>query len=185
MIRSPGCLDLGRVRLQVIIKLIAGLALGAARAPDLPVDLDQADLFRRLVQGAAANLSGSTNERQFVILLEEDHHAVGQLDAARFLGMKRVQRRRLNFSPIRRLAVRGRRGSEKAKRNREGNGNSLARDHYFVSFPAADAWASWVDSIMPTVRLDSTKVAFATLRMSALLTLAMSSTWRKSSRQSP
>ena len=91
--------DLGGARLQEVVHLIAGLGLGAAGAPDLAVEIGEAGLVGGLGDGAAANARGRGDQRQLVIGLQEDHHAVGQLNASRLLRLERRQRRRLNLVP--------------------------------------------------------------------------------------
>src|SRR6266851_5177718 len=71
------------------VLLVAGLALGASGAPDFAVDIDQADFVSGLGAGAAANPGYAVDERQFVVLLQKDDHAIRQDKAVGFLGMKR------------------------------------------------------------------------------------------------
>src|SRR6202034_2150007 len=68
--------------------LISGLSLGAASAPDSSEEIDEANLGGGLAARSAANARGAVDERQFVILLQKDHHAVGELDALGLLGME-------------------------------------------------------------------------------------------------
>ena len=81
-------LDLGRTDFKIVVELVAGLSLGAAGAPDFAVEIDQADLGGGLGARAAANAGDAVDQRQFVIFLQKDHHAVGQDDALGFLRMK-------------------------------------------------------------------------------------------------
>ena len=46
------------------------------------------------------------NQRQFVIFLQEDHHAVGEFDALRLLRMESGQRRDRDLLPVASLALR-------------------------------------------------------------------------------
>ena len=54
---------------------------GAAGAPGFAVERDQADLGGGFLAAASANDDGAVDERQFVIFLEEDDQAIGELDA--------------------------------------------------------------------------------------------------------
>ena len=92
--------DFGGADFEIVIQLIAGLGLGAAGAPDFAVDVDQAGLVRGLGAGAAANPGDAINQRQFVVLLQEDDHAVGQDDAFGLLGMKGGKRRNIDLLPV-------------------------------------------------------------------------------------
>ena len=82
----PSVFQLWRRELsRIVIQLIASLRLGAARAPDFAVEIDQPDFARWLAARAAANADGAVDQRQFVIFLQEDHHAVRKFDALGFL----------------------------------------------------------------------------------------------------
>ena len=175
--------DLGRARLQIIVELIPGPLLGATRAPSLPIDFYQPYFVVRLIPRSAADLRRTADEGQFVIFLKKNHHAVGELNPLGHLWMKTVQCRRLNLFPVIHLTQGGRAGQQAENTAQCDQRESAV--HHLASFPVAGPFASWVDSIIPVVRLDSTKVALATRRISALLTLSISSTCRNSCLQSP
>ena len=68
--------DLGGADFEEVVELVAGLGLGAAGAPDFAVDVDRPVFVGRLVDRTATDAGRAVNQRQFVILLQEDHHAV-------------------------------------------------------------------------------------------------------------
>ena len=72
---------------------------GAAGAPSLAVDADEAGLGGIVVARAAGNEHRAGDEGQLVVLLEEDDDAVLELDALGLLGMKFVQRGDGNLLP--------------------------------------------------------------------------------------
>ena len=90
---------------EEIIELVAGLSLGAAGAPDFSVDVDQSRFVAGFVDRSAANAGGAINERQFMIFLEEDHHAVRELDPLRLLRLEDRELRDGNLLPA--LGLRG------------------------------------------------------------------------------
>ena len=109
--------DLGRARFQEVVHLIAGLGLGAAGAPDLAVEIGEPGLVRRFGDRAATDARGRIDQRQLVVLLEKDHHAVGQLNADRLLGREGRQRGRLNLVPG--FDLGGREGGEQQNKSRK------------------------------------------------------------------
>ena len=113
-------LDFGGADFEIVIQLIAGLRLGAAGAPDFAVDVEQAGLGRGLGAGAAANAGDAVDQRQFVVLLQEDDHAVGQDDAFGLLGMKGGKRRNIDLLPVGGLGGRRSGLKDEASHEREG-----------------------------------------------------------------
>ena len=95
------------------------------------------------------------------------------LNADGWLGNKGVQGGRVDLFPVGGLSEGTRSGREKNECCENAGEAKIAAAHWCASFSGAGAWASLVDSIMPMVRLDSTKVALATRRMSALVTFSM------------
>ncbi len=88
--------DLGGTRFEEVVHLVAGFGLGAAGAPDVAVEIGQAGLVgSRFIDGAAANSCDRADQRQLMVGLKEDHHAVRQLNASRLLRRECRQRRRL------------------------------------------------------------------------------------------
>src|SRR5207253_2951917 len=165
--------------LQKVVELIASPVLGAARAPDLTVDLRQARLRRGFIACTPPDTRCAFDQGQLVIFLEKDHHAVRQLHAARFLGMKSGKRRDVDLAPIGHLRACPRHKAEQAG-DRQSIDKVPPEDHCFASLPPAIC-VYW---IMPMLRLESTNVWLATLRMSALVTLLIRSTTWKKDRQS-
>ncbi len=86
-------LDLGGARFEEIVHFVAGLTLRPASSPDIAVKIGEAGLVRRLVNRAPANASGCADQRQFVVGLKEDDHAVRQLNTRR-LGRRECRQRR-------------------------------------------------------------------------------------------
>src|SRR5205814_3596826 len=93
-------LDFGGANLKVVVKLVAGLGLGSASAPDFTVEGDEPGFLGRLRARSAANTRGCINGRQFMVFLQKDDHAVGQLNALGFLRMERWQLWDGNFLPV-------------------------------------------------------------------------------------
>ena len=89
--------DLRGADFEEVVHLVAGLGLCAAGTPDLAVDVGESGLGCRLGDRAAANASGRADQRQFVVGLEEDDHAVRELNARRLGRRKRRQWRRLSL----------------------------------------------------------------------------------------
>ena len=173
-------LDARAARLEVVVELVAGARLRPARAPDLAVDAHEPDLGRGLLARAAADARRAADERQLVVLLQEDHEAVRERDPLRLLRREGPQRRLLDLAPVRRLAG-GERGDEERPRGKDDERRS-ARHRWP---PLSRAVAICVDWIIATVRFVSTNVSFATRRTSAFVTFWIWSTSRNSSRQSP
>ena len=119
--------DLGGAALEVIVHLIAGLGFRAAGAPDIAIELDETDLLRRFVTRSTANADGAVNQREFVIFLQENHQAVGQLDA---LGLSRMEGRQSgngNLLPFGSLGVREGQCAEKQHHQRKDCKEACAR----------------------------------------------------------
>src|SRR6185503_14090450 len=121
------------------------------------------------------------DEGQLMVFLEEDHHPVVELDALRLGHRERAQRRRFDLPVV--LHLRGGGAGDEHEARRERGRLIAERSHFASPFVAGAAAAT--RSIMPMVRLFGTNVALATRRMSAAVTLSMSSMSRKSWRQSP
>ena len=104
-IERAGGLDFCRARFQVIVEFISRLRLCAACSPHLPVNLHQADFAGGLVGRPAPNHGGPPNQRQLVVLLKKNHHAIGQRDPQRLLRMELMQGRDSDLPPIGHLAA--------------------------------------------------------------------------------
>src|SRR5579863_5555693 len=75
-VRAPTGLNFRGTNFEEVVQLIAGLRLRASGTPYLSVDIHEADLADWLIDRPAANASGTVDQRQFVILLQKNHHAV-------------------------------------------------------------------------------------------------------------
>ena len=126
----------------------------------------------------------SPDQRELVVLEQEEHEPVRQDHAGGGPRSERVQRRRLDLLPVAHLSVGHAREKTAGQGKCGADENAVAGAHQFPS-AAESPFASCVDSRIPTVRFDSVKVAFATRRRSALVTRSILSTRRNSSRQSP
>ena len=80
--------------------MIAGLDLGSTGAPHFAVDINQANFTRRFFSRAAADSGSAIDQRQFTIFLEEDYHAIRQLNSLRLLWLEGAQRTNRNLPPI-------------------------------------------------------------------------------------
>src|ERR1035441_8630751 len=87
-VRTAAGFHLGRADFEEVVELITGLGLGAAGAPDLTVNIHEAGFVGRLVDRAAADAGSAVDQRQFMILLQKDHHAVRKLNT---LGLLRLE----------------------------------------------------------------------------------------------
>src|SRR6266496_1600100 len=119
-----------------------------------------------------------------MVFLEKNHHAVGQLDPLRLLGVKLGQGWDLDLLPVRNLSRcpwhESDRHEEQSAQQRGRNG--CARQNVFHCAPPLPAAACLV-SMIPMVRLSRVKVWAATRRISALVTASILSTDRNNSRQ--
>src|SRR5579871_2160749 len=188
-----------------IVQLVTGLAFGATGTPHVSIERYHTDFGRRFFTRSATDADGAIDQRQLVVFLKENHHSIRQLYTARLLWLELMQRRNGNFLP--RCGRTGRRrggclwdfwrnglpslGSG-VKRQRVHCENYCyeEQEFYLVHFcsPLAGSVGfgfSASVSMVATVRLSSRNVLLATRRISALVTLSISSIWRKSSRQSP
>jgi hypothetical protein len=96
--------------------LIACLRFGTTRPPDFAVDIQHSDFTRRFGTRAAADARGAINEGEFMVLLQEDDHAIRQLNAFGLLRMECGQWRNRDLLPIAGLG-RGSRYWAKEKHN--------------------------------------------------------------------
>ena len=92
--------NLGRPNFEVVIKLVAGLRLGSTSAPDFAVDFQHSNFACGFRTRPSADACDAINDREFMVFLKEDHHAIRQFDALRLLWMKRRQRWNRNLLPI-------------------------------------------------------------------------------------
>ncbi len=103
---------LGGADFEEVVELVAGLSLGAAGAPDLTVNIHQTGFAGGFVDRSAADAGGAVDQRQFVIFLQKDHHAVLEFDALGLLRLESGQRRDRNLLPGRGLRRGVRNGCE-------------------------------------------------------------------------
>src|SRR5581483_10188564 len=80
----------GSTRFQEIIQLIAIFRLCSSRAPRVGIHGNQTSLGGGFVTRATADARETVDEGQFVVLLQKDHHSVGQGEA---LGLLRTKGR--------------------------------------------------------------------------------------------
>src|SRR5258708_1499433 len=90
-----------------------------------------------------------------VIFLEKEHHAVGQLNSLRLLGLEWVQRANRNLPPI---GLRQRHGRKNRDPDQQRNNNKRIRGKTFHCWPPLVVAAAGMFSIIPTVRLVETKI---------------------------
>ena len=177
-------LDFGGADFEIVIQLIAGLRLGAAGAPDFPVHVDHARLVGRLGAGATANPGHAIDQRQFVILLQENDHAVGQHDAFGLLGMKSGQRGNVDLLPVgglcgRRSGLKDQPGQEREGEKGRGNVSSLPTSVLAGRLGRRDG----LDNSYGAVGGDESLIGDAPdIRLGDFVEF---STWWNSSRQSP
>ena len=86
-------LDVRRLGFEQVVEGVAAQLGCAAGAPCLTVEADQPRLGRILVARAAGNRHRAGDERQLVILLQEEHDAVFQFNALGLVGLEVVQLR--------------------------------------------------------------------------------------------
>src|SRR6185437_514598 len=233
-------LDVRGLGFEQVIHLIAAHLRRTARPPRIPIKRHQPGLPRLLHVRPAFDQDGPRHKRQFMILLQEEHDAVLQLDALRLLRLELLERGNGNLLPRLRLLPVHRNGtthsehrtSENTRRppcsnktavilsggwgavcsnktavilsggwravcanrsrrtciwkSRAHRESTNEINHCAPPFsPAAAACFGASVSINPTVRLPSTNTLFATLLISAFVTLSTLSSCRNSSRQSP
>src|SRR5438046_6978054 len=87
------------MRFEEVVELISGFVAGAANAPRLSVNADQAGLIGWLFARTAANAEYAVNQGKFVVLLQKDHQPVRKFNPLGVLRMKGVQRRNLDLVP--------------------------------------------------------------------------------------
>ena len=83
-------------------EVVHGVAVhfgGAAGAPGLAVEADEAGFGRVFIAGAAGDEDGAGDEGELVVFLEEDDDAVFELDALGLLGFEVVERGDGDFLP--------------------------------------------------------------------------------------
>src|ERR1039458_3645051 len=188
-VRTAAGFHLGRADFEEVVELITGLGLGAAGAPDLTVNIHEAGFVGRLVDRAAADAGSAVDQRQFMILLQKDHHAVRKLNTLGLLRLESGQGRNGNLLPacgLCRCLGNGRKG-------RGGEQQCESKCPLHCAPPLSEPpWSPPPGappppefSITPTVRLVSTNTSLETRRMSAFVTWSMRSTDLNNSRQSP
>ena len=96
---------------HLVVEIVAVDGGGAAGAPGLAVDVDEAGFRGGHVAAASANEDGAVDEGKLVVFLEEDDQAVCKLNALGLLGLELRQRRDGNLLPRLCWSVRSRRGS--------------------------------------------------------------------------
>ena len=85
--------------LQQVVHGVAAHLFGAAGAPGLAVQADQAGFGWGLVAPATGNQDRPGNEGQLVVFLEEDYDAILQLDAFGLVGIELMQLGNGNLFP--------------------------------------------------------------------------------------
>ncbi len=103
-VRTTSGFNFGRADFEKVVELIAGLRLGATGAPDVTVNVDESDLARGLVVRAPADTGRGIDQWQLMIFLQEDHHAIRELNTLGLLRFERRERRDWYFLPVRCLA---------------------------------------------------------------------------------
>src|SRR5262245_14513123 len=98
-INAPVCFHLRCAYFEVVVELVAGLCLGSAGSPDLSVDIDQANFFSWFKPRSITNARQGIDDGELMILLQKDHHSVGQLNPFWFLRVERMQCRNWNLLP--------------------------------------------------------------------------------------
>src|SRR6185503_12195191 len=176
-VQAGSALDARAARLELVVELVARLRLRPAGAPGLAVEAQQADLGGGLLAGPAADPRRAADERQLVVLLQEDDEPVRERDPPGLLRHECAQRGLADLAPVLRLSA-----CERGQREGRDEQDARAAHHFW---PPSFAVAMRVDSISATVRFASTKVVFATRRTSAAVTFWMRSTSWNSPRQSP
>src|SRR5258708_19723284 len=83
-----------------MVEFIAIGGRGAAGAPGLSIDRHEANFGVGFIAAAASNQDGAVDEGQLVVLLQEDHQAVRELDAPRLHWLERMQRTNRNLLPL-------------------------------------------------------------------------------------
>ncbi len=87
-INAAASFDFGGAGFEVVVELIAGLRFRSACAPDFSVHVGQADFASRFEPGTTANAGDAINQRQLMIFLQEDDHAVGKNHTFGFRSME-------------------------------------------------------------------------------------------------
>ena len=98
-IRAAAGFDVGSLGFEQVVHGVAVHFGGAAGAPCLPVEVDQAGLGRVFVARAAGDQDRAVDERQLVVFLEKDDDAVLEFDALGLLRLEFVQRGDGDFFP--------------------------------------------------------------------------------------
>ena len=122
--------DVRGARFEKVIELVAGLRLRAAGAPRLRENADQSCLRCGDVASSAANRGAAADQRQLVIFLKKNHHAVAEDDALRLHDGEGAERRRLNLAIVGGLR-------EGAERQHRRGGDSQMFEHFHFEAPVA------------------------------------------------
>ena len=105
------CLNVRGFGFEQIVHGVAVHFRGAAGAPGLAVEADEAGLGGIFVARAAGNEHRAGDEGQLVVFLQKDDDAVFELDAFGLLRMEGVERREWGFAPRAWIAGRRERGA--------------------------------------------------------------------------
>ena len=89
----PPSFDGGGFVFELVVELVAVDGGGAAGAPGVAVEGDEADFGGGFVAAASADQDGAVDEGKLVVFLKEDDEAVGEFDAFGLLGLEGVERR--------------------------------------------------------------------------------------------
>ena len=93
------CLNMRGLGFEQIVHGVAAHFFGAAGAPGLAVESDEAGFGRVFVSRAAGDEHGTVDEGQLMVFLQEDHDAVFELDAFGLLRMEGVEGRNGDLLP--------------------------------------------------------------------------------------
>ena len=178
-------LDRRGAALEQVVELVAGALLGAAGAQHLAGQLGEPGLGRRLEARAGADDGGGLDQRQLVVLEQEDDEAVVEHHALRHRDALLGQRRELELVDLLDLRRGGGEGGGQEARGQEERAGRRSHRPSSGGAAAAGCGGGATVSMTATVRLTSLNTSLATRRMSALVTLSSRSIERNSSRQSP
>src|SRR5208282_6412491 len=153
-VHGAASFNLSGTNFQVVVELIAGLRLGSTRAPDFPVHVQHSDLVRGFRTRSATDACGAIDDREFMVFLQKDHHAVRQLETLGLLRVKCGQGRNRDLLPIGGLGCSSRGYRAEESHNRKENERTMA----LHCAPPSWSAAAVLVSIIPAVRLVGTKV---------------------------